>query len=242
MKKKIQFIGLNGTMKLPPENTLESIRQTLELGAKTIEVNVHVCDSGELVVIRDSDVDETTNGMGDVEDFTLEELKKLRIQDQYQIPSLKEVLDCIDGNAKVIVELSGFGTSNAVSAIIREYSKKDNWKRKMFLVTSFNWFELIDFYALDQKTRIGVLTKKLSKDVLSLAKAVNAFSIHPKEGKMKKKLLEKAIKKGFKIKPWVAQIPIFDAMSIEEPEVAPKPQTPLVEDIISSSMPEAVGS
>jgi len=87
MKKKIQFAGLDGAANTLPENTLESIQKTLELGATSIEVNVHLCDSGELVVIQDSNVDETTNGMGDVEYFTLEELKKLRIQDQYQIPS-----------------------------------------------------------------------------------------------------------------------------------------------------------
>jgi len=242
MKKKIQFIGLNGTMKLPPENTLESIQKTLELGAKSIEVNVHVCDSGEPVVIKDSDVDETTNGMGEVEDFTLEELKKLRIQDQYQIPSLKEVLDLIDGQAKVIIELSGFGTSKAVSAIIKEYAKKENWKRKMFLVTSFNWFELVDFYSIDQKTRIGVLTKKLTKDTVSLAKTVAAFSIHPKNGKLKQKLLEKAIKKGFKIRPWEADIPVFEAETLEEIEVKPIQESAPVEEVLISPIPEVAVS
>lgn len=220
MKKKIQFIGLIGTGNLPPENTLESVQRALEAGISSIDVDVHCCDSGELVVIRDSDVDVTTNGMGEVEDFTLDELKKLRIEGTYQIPSLEEVLDLIDGQASVNIELRGFGTSEAVVQIIKKYSKKDNWKRKMFLVTSFNWFELLDFYAINQKIRIGVLTQKLNKDSLAMAKNVKAYSIHPKEGAVaKEKHLEKAAKRGLKVVPWIpeegAELPIDDEIEGE---------------------------
>lgn len=219
MKKKIQFLGLNGTENLPPENTLESVQRALEARIGSIDVDVHCCDSGELVVIHDSDVDVTTNGMGEVEDFTLDELKKLRIDGTYQIPSLEEVLDLIDGQAKVNIELRGFGISEAVVQIIKKYSRKDNWKRKMFLVTSFNWFELFDFYAIDQKIRIGVLTQKLNKDSLTMAKNIKAYSIHPKEGDTKEKHLGKALKRGLKVIPWLpkegAALPIDDEMEGE---------------------------
>ena len=76
----------------------------------------------------------------------------------------------------------------------------------MFLVTSFNWFELLDFYVINQKIRIGVLTQKLNKDSLAMAKNVNAYSIHPKEGATtKEKYLEKAAKRGLKVVPWIPE-------------------------------------
>jgi glycerophosphoryl diester phosphodiesterase len=202
MKKKIQFVGLSESIELPPENTLESIQLALDEGAPIIEVDLHLCDSGELVVIHDADVDMSTNGMGDVDDFTLEELQKLKIAGKYKIPSLAQVLDLIDGKAKLHLELRGFGTSEAVVKIINSYCKKEQWKRKMFLVTSFNWFELFDFYGINQKIRIGVLTQKLNKDAMEMAKNVNAYSIHPKDGSVKGKMAKKAKKKGYKILPW----------------------------------------
>jgi len=108
------------------------------------------------------------------------------------------------------------------------------------LVTSFNWFELIDFYSIDQKTRIGVLTQKLTKDSLALAKSVKAFSIHPREGNYKQKWLEKAIKQGFKVKPWQAEIPVFESEVEETEEVLLIPQPIMVEEVVANPAPEAV--
>ncbi len=60
-----------------PEDTLEGFRAGLEAGAGVIELDVHQCRSGELVIIHDPEVDRTTNGSGRVSDMTLTELREL---------------------------------------------------------------------------------------------------------------------------------------------------------------------
>ncbi|MGB1539650.1 MAG: glycerophosphodiester phosphodiesterase, partial [Rickettsiales bacterium] len=60
-----------------PENTLASFRHALQSGATAIELDVHRCKTGEMVVIHDNDVSRTTDGTGKVSKMTLDEIKQL---------------------------------------------------------------------------------------------------------------------------------------------------------------------
>jgi glycerophosphoryl diester phosphodiesterase len=53
------------------------------------------------MVIHDETVDRTTDGKGLVNQFSLPELKRFRIE-KYHIPTLTEVLNLIDQNATSI--------------------------------------------------------------------------------------------------------------------------------------------
>ena len=82
-----------------PENTLSSFREACRYEIEGIELDIQLSKDGEIVVIHDERVDRTTNGSGRVEDLTLWELKKLKIQPNEQssrvyetIPTMKEVL------------------------------------------------------------------------------------------------------------------------------------------------------
>ena len=52
--------GHRGAAGYEPENTLRSFEMAIRLGSEMIELDVHVCSSGELVVIHDEKVDRTT--------------------------------------------------------------------------------------------------------------------------------------------------------------------------------------
>ena len=60
-----------------PENTLAGLRKAKEEGASAIEVDLEFSRDGHPVLLHDSTVDGTSNGSGQVGDFTLEELKNL---------------------------------------------------------------------------------------------------------------------------------------------------------------------
>jgi glycerophosphoryl diester phosphodiesterase len=60
-----------------PENTLPAFEHALELGAHGLELDIHQSKDGELVVIHDFTVDRTTQGIGEVAELDLAELKKL---------------------------------------------------------------------------------------------------------------------------------------------------------------------
>ncbi len=60
-----------------PENTLYAYKQAALAGADVLEMDVYQTIDGELIILHDLDVDRTTNGTGNVGDFTLAELKAL---------------------------------------------------------------------------------------------------------------------------------------------------------------------
>ena len=60
-----------------PEDTLESLRQGIALGADAIEFDVRLTGDGRVVVIHDPTVDRTTSGTGAVSDMRLTELQSL---------------------------------------------------------------------------------------------------------------------------------------------------------------------
>lgn len=60
-----------------PENTLYSYKKSIEVGADVLEMDVYETADGELVVIHDATVDRTTEASGDVNSFTVAELKAM---------------------------------------------------------------------------------------------------------------------------------------------------------------------
>ena len=54
-----------------PENTLLAFRKAIEVGADALEFDVRVTEDGIPVVIHDSTVDRTTDGVGVVSEMTL---------------------------------------------------------------------------------------------------------------------------------------------------------------------------
>ena len=91
MNSNILKIGHRGAMGFIPENTIASIKKALELGVDGIEIDVHKCQSGELVVFHDFTLDRMTNGSGEVEKYSLTQLKRLRVKGEHEIPTLEEV-------------------------------------------------------------------------------------------------------------------------------------------------------
>ncbi|MEA2572975.1 MAG: glycerophosphoryl diester phosphodiesterase [Chloroflexia bacterium] len=96
-----------------PENTMAAFRHAIDVGMRMVELDVQMTRDGELVVIHDETVDRTTNGIGPVGSFTLEELQRLdagfKFDASYtddRIPTLREVFDlCVPANVGVVVEI-----------------------------------------------------------------------------------------------------------------------------------------
>lgn len=68
-------IAHRGNSAHAPENTLESLRQGLALGADAVEFDVRLTRDGQVVVHHDPTMDRTSNGAGAVRDTTLAELR-----------------------------------------------------------------------------------------------------------------------------------------------------------------------
>ena len=71
------LIGHRGGGHEAPENTLAAFRQAKKNGAKGVEFDLDFTKDGEAIVFHDSTVERTTDGHGEVNTFTLEEIRKL---------------------------------------------------------------------------------------------------------------------------------------------------------------------
>ncbi len=84
-----------------PENSLPAIARSIALGVDIVEVDVRKTKDGHLILMHDASVDRTTDGTGAITNFTLAEIKKLRLKlgvggtnavtDQ-RVPTLEEVM------------------------------------------------------------------------------------------------------------------------------------------------------
>ena len=92
-----RIFGHRGASGYAPENTLESFDMAAKMGAHGVELDVHICRSGELVVTHDETVERVSDGEGWVKDLSLKELKALRFNRTHpefrdaRIPTLQEV-------------------------------------------------------------------------------------------------------------------------------------------------------
>lgn len=207
-------IGHRGAMGYEPENTLRSFQKAIELGADMVELDVHLCKSGELVVIHDDTVNRTTNGRGFVVKMTLAELKKLDAGKGQTIPTLGEVLDFVDKRVGVNIELKGKKTAKAVADTVRHYVSR-GWSENAFIVSSFDQKELREFRQYNSNARVGALMRskirilrgKEIRDLLDFAKLIRAYSIHVPLRKFSVNFLRQARELDFKVFVWTVDSP-----------------------------------
>jgi len=202
MKKKILKIGHRGAKGHLTENTMASIEKAIDLGVDGIELDVHVCASGEVVVFHDFTIDRLTNGTGEVSTFSLSALKKMTLMGGYQIPTLVEVLNRIKNTCIVNIELKGKQTTVGVSKIINDYVGKHGWKYQDFIVSSFQHELLQEVFEINKKIPLGVITEVPIEAALDFAKTIQAKSIHPDYTLLTRQTVNCIKKEGYEIYPW----------------------------------------
>ncbi|SHG11807.1 glycerophosphoryl diester phosphodiesterase [Salegentibacter echinorum] len=200
-------IGHRGAKGYLAENTLESIQKALEFGVDAIEIDVHRCKTGEIVVFHDFTLDRTTNGSGEVANKTFAELKALKVENAYKIPLLTEVLGLIVGKCSVNIELKGLNTAKATAEIIKNHIIENDWKYDEFIISSFQKNELFQMRKLEDKVPLGVLSKASVPEAIELGKLLNASAIHPSLGIITRENVKKSQAAGFKVNVWTVNEP-----------------------------------
>lgn len=198
----MQKIGHRGAKGFVAENTLKSFQKALDLKVDAIELDVHVCASGELVVFHDFTVDRMTNSSGEVHKLTLSELKTLRVSNEFEIPTLSEVFDLIDRKCWINVELKGHGTAKSAVKVIEKYIQEKGWEYNDFIVSSFQKEELESVHALNDKINLGILTQASVEQALEWADQLSAKAIHPHFSLLTEENCLEAKQKGYKIFTW----------------------------------------
>lgn len=198
-KQNVKIWAHRGCSRVYPENTLESFQAAAKLSGLTgIELDVQLTKDGELVVIHDEDVKRTTDGEGAVGNFTLEELKQLKIhceEGDTHIPSFREVLTllapyCKEKGLLINVELkTGVvryeGIEEKVMAMVKEFGLGEYVIYSSFLKESLDVVK-----KLDPTAKTGMLAADLN-DCIEGMEAVHADAVHPHIGGLREKMPEK---------------------------------------------------
>lgn len=195
-------IGHRGAMEYVPENTIASIEKALELDVDAIEIDVHKCASGELVVFHDFTLDRMTDGTGEVSKHLLFDLKLLKVRNRFEIPTLQEVLDFVDQKCIVNIELKGKDTAKEACKVINEYVENRGWSSDNFILSSFQHHELEAVFKINPNLKLAVLTKANVTDAVAFAKTINAYAIHPNVALLTHANVKLAQEQGFKVITW----------------------------------------
>lgn len=204
-------IGHRGAAGYEPENTLRSFKKAMALGVDMIELDVHLCKSGEVVVIHDDTLERTTNGFGYVAQKTLAELNDLDAGAGDRIPTLPEVLELVNRRAKVNIELKGRGTAEAVAGLIAQYIRIADWKYEDFLVSSFSRKELRILRNIDSRVLLGMLLENFSLGDIGFwrfAEEISAHSVHIPLGLANQRLVDLIHLENRTALVWVVNKPV----------------------------------
>ena len=192
-------IGHRGAPAYEPENTLKSFAKAITLWVDMIELDIHVCATGELVVIHDDEVDRTTDGHGLVIEKSIDELRKLDTGNGEKIPLLSEVLDLVDKEVQINIELKGPHTAEKTSQLIGQYITDKGRNYDDFLVSSFDHEQLKTFHTLNPYIKIWALTEGYPEWFLQSAQDLWAYSVNLDINFITKAIIDDAHQKGLKV-------------------------------------------
>ena len=97
--KYVFVVAHRGDWRNAPENSLQAIERSINMGVDIVELDIRMTKDSMLVLMHDSSIDRTTNGKGEVSDYTYDELMQFRLKDglgitlhEQQIPTLEQAL------------------------------------------------------------------------------------------------------------------------------------------------------
>jgi len=193
-----------------PENTFAAFQRAVELGATFIETDLHVTRDGRFVAIHDSTVGRTTNGSGEVHEFTLEELRQVDAGMWFdrdfmgeRVPTLEEILEFSRKHDVVFyLELKYAAVWGMDHALVAALQKAQSAPRT--IVISFDPATLTPLRRLDPSIMTGLLVEEARADCIQAAVDLGARQLCPKVSSVTPKLVEEAHRADLQVVTWTA--------------------------------------
>lgn len=173
MQKTINFLldnyivhrGLHN--KENPENTLGAFERAVEKGY-VIELDVQLLKDGTVVVVHDNKLSRLCGEDRYVSNLTFDEIKNFRVlSSNFSIPSLKEVLELVNGKVPLLIEIKNPLKIGDLEKKTWELLKDYNGE---YAVQSFNPYSLAWFKDNAPNVLRGQLSSFFKGENLSLIK------------------------------------------------------------------------
>lgn len=208
-KKHALVIAHRGGSKWAPENTMAAFAKSLNAHADGVELDIHRCKTGELIVIHDETLERTTNGRGYVKDKTLDELKKLSAGKWFdekfageKLPVLDEVLKLADGKMIVNIEIKNSpieypGIEDDLAKVLHDYKYPDK-----ILISSFDHELIRRVHKKMPQYEVAFLDAGIVADVGEYANKIGAKAWNAGFSELRPDAVERAHKAGLAVNVW----------------------------------------
>ncbi|HXQ25385.1 MAG TPA: glycerophosphodiester phosphodiesterase family protein [Candidatus Acidoferrales bacterium] len=202
------IIAHRGASGHAPENTLAAFERAVALGAQFIETDLHLTRDAQFVAIHDKTLERTTNGRGEVRNFTLAELRKLdagmwfdrSFMDQ-RIPTLEDVLVFARQHDVVFyLEIkydAAWGMHHALAAALQG---TENASRT--IVISFDPSTLTSLRRLNASIMLGLLVDDTKLGMVQEAVNAGARQLCPRSDLITRELVEDAHRADLHVVTW----------------------------------------
>lgn len=197
-----------------PENSIKAIKECIRLGVDIVELDVRQTKDGELVIMHDKTVDRTTNGTGEVNSLTFNELNKLYLlfnneESGEKIPRFEDVLK--ETKNRILIDIDfkedSIDAVNKTYALIKKYDMED---QILFFIHDYKHITLLQ----NLNPKVKIMPRAYSKqDVKDILKHNNIYITHIDESFYKPRLMKKMIKKGSRV--WINALGKYDKMEFE---------------------------
>ncbi|MGH9713280.1 MAG: glycerophosphodiester phosphodiesterase [Candidatus Acidiferrales bacterium] len=206
--RKPWVIAHRGASGHAPENTLVAFERAVQLGAPFIETDLHLTRDARFVAIHDATLERTTNGRGQVHDFTLHELRRLDAGLWYdrafmgqKIPTLEEVLELARKHDVLIyLEIKYDAAWGMHHALVGALRKDQDAART--IVISFDPGTLDSVRKLDASIMTGLLVEELRPESVKAAVDIGARQLCPRFTSVTAELVEQAHHSDLHVATW----------------------------------------
>jgi glycerophosphoryl diester phosphodiesterase len=220
-EKEILNVAHRGASGYAPEHTLMSYKMGEQMHGDYIEVDLQMTKDGELIAMHDETLDRTTNGTGQVKDYTLEEIKELdagswfnekypeKAKTEYEglkVPTLEEVFQTFGKNANYYIETKSPEVYPGMEEKLAEMVDEYGINKDTLLVQSFSSASLLKMNEIDPSIKLVQLMWYTSPAAISDAEveAIKQYAvgIGPNSAMIDKEYVQKTVQNGLEIHPY----------------------------------------
>jgi glycerophosphoryl diester phosphodiesterase len=185
---------------ISPENSLEAIRRSLELGVDAIEIDIWQIE-GELIVTHDRRLGRQLKGKGLITDKSLQELRQLQLENGEPVPLLTEVLELVMDKALLNIEVKGPDCVPALINTLNKFIHDRQQSLEQYVISSFDHQQLFQLMEQAPALKRGVLIEGIPLRYAQYCEALKPYSLNTSLNFVTQNLIEDARRRG--LKNWV---------------------------------------
>lgn len=204
-------MGHRGAAGVAPENTLAGFQVSAKLGVPWVELDIRPTRDGELVLLHDKSLERTTDGTGEVNQMTVEEIQKFDAGSWFskeftgvRVPTLLEVIDEFHDQLQFNIEAKD-DEDRVDEQIARLFEILDKYQlRHRVILSSFKERFLRALREEDERLQLAIIAGQSADQLKRIATELNCQVVNPSLKILSEPLVQWAHERGKKVNAWMA--------------------------------------